>query len=101
MAAAQEGWREFTSLWKWAKYALAGVSSPKFAHGLHAEVEVEELVPGVVVEFLFMGVVAGGESLGDRGRGVARVDGIFWLQCSKLLNTFLLPWGVLLMYLFH
>ena len=42
MAAAQEGWRELTSPWKWARYALAGVTSPKFAHGIQAEVEVEE-----------------------------------------------------------
>ena len=49
------------------------MSSPKFAHGLHAE--VEELVPGVVVGVVLVTVVAGGESLGGRGRGVARVDG--------------------------
>ena len=47
-AGAQDGWRLFTSFMKWFRYALLGVSSPRFAQGLQAE-ELEGVVAGTVV----------------------------------------------------
>ena len=49
------------------------VLSPRLAHGFH--VEVEESVPVVVVVVVVGCVGVGLDSLVDRGRGVARIDG--------------------------